>query len=177
MNFKIKKSIPLIAVFAIPVILILTVVILVSFPRMFGVPETDFLYYINSEFEIRKTSLIVEDKKAIYSVKDEKLYFDEADSLNSSQITLYYFDVKSMTHSVITVSDALNLLLDPNEKSQNGYQVKIGRKSIGTFPFNAIRNDKISTYLKNDYTGYKIDLGFSSFDSFNQYKFIGWIKE
>ncbi len=162
----VKKSLPLIIAIILPIIMVIIVVLLVALPGIFGSPDTDFLYGKRSELDIANVNI---------SVSNNRLMIEKPDSLSESNIKLYRYDVKNRVNTPITVQDAMELQVDPQEESPDGYKISPGRSTEGSFPFNIFREDSLSVYLKGNGTGCKIDLELSAGNNLTDIMFIGWI--
>ena len=158
-----KEKLPLIVGIGLPIFLIIFVAVSVYLPSLFVKPKYNFIYATGSLYDYDIN--VIDGRLSVNS----KYYPDTTYRRIPSQPTLFLYDVVNDKSKQITLTQAQSYILDPSDKSPDGFTV--GRSESGDssfFPFFYGRNDR-GRYLMGKGLNRKVT------DQNYDFKFIGWI--
>jgi hypothetical protein len=166
-----KKHFTLIIGIAIPLVMILLVATSIYLPGFFVQPEFNFLY-VTGEDRYWGYSYSVEDGPLTreYNVPDDD--FDTA----RSELRLFIYDVTHNESREVTFEEAVQLQLDPDKESPDGFEVTYGSRGENFLFMFGSYTDYNSQYLVGRGVSKKLDLDVGADNSYyGSFKFLGWI--
>ncbi len=183
---EIKKNFPLIFGISIPIVMVLFVAASIYLPTLFAKPHSNFLYasgidypsaypgdYVNPQYQYSVQNGMLQ-KDPIKQVQSGKYQFPP---LVQAAPKLYIYDVSKNENTEISFGDAQKLILDPNSKSPDGFEIVAKNNNDGFFPFfwggNSYYNAR---FLKGHGFSKKLDLRLETVPYPYAFNFLGWIK-
>lgn len=168
MNIKYENKLVIMAL-SVPLLMIVMVAFSIYLPGIFIKPKYDFLYAIGN-YNYASYRHSVENHMLIkIPVEDLEVYSE----ISPSPITFYVYDVSSNTSEEISENQAMQLNLNSNNESPDGFEIE-GRYGGGSSLF-SYSGGGYHQYI----TGYNISkkLNIDSDNSyFREFNFIGWIE-
>ncbi|MEX2054791.1 MAG: hypothetical protein WD972_01290 [Candidatus Andersenbacteria bacterium] len=175
---NLKKNIPLIVGLAIPVIMVIVVAATIYLPRLANKPQTDFLYQTGGDYYTQRQYVVENGKLIKLDIPDEDLEkIPPYERARTKNVTLYRYDAQTNTNQELSLAEAQELNLDPNNESPDGFTISRGSYGGDIFSMFGGGTSQRKWYLKSDRTSFEIDLKNTSDEYWydNGSNFVGWI--
>lgn len=161
-----KDNTSLILGLSIPFLMILMIMISILVPKMFNQPLVNFVYMTGDDYTYQSgQKYIVTDGKIVENVRVNENHPAQ------ERVKIYLYDVSSKKSTLVEESALTKFILDPNEKSLDGYSV-IRSGGGGSFFFGP--SDYNARYLSGHGLGEKINIPES--EKPFTFRFLGWVK-
>ena len=174
---NIKKNLPLIFGIAIPLLMIIFVALSIYIPQLFVKPQYNFLYLIgNNNCYIPGGNNI-----KVYSVQGGTISKNDQAGLCSNSVKgtrFFIYDVSTNKNREVTMEEAINLKLDNNFQSPDGFKIINGSSNEGFFPFFSYSSSDYNTwYLSGHNVSKKINIQQNGYTYYYDFVFLGWINK
>ena len=177
-----KKNLPLIAGIAIPIALILFVTGSIYIPGIFIHPRYNFLYasggFYGRPYQVIDGHLAIATDTATQAAGTPAAPMPGYPP--GGQQTFFVYDVATNQSHEISPADAVQLTLDANEQSPDGFTVVSGNSGSGFFPFfSGSTGDYNARYLEGHNMSRKLNLSATTgnYPYPYSFRFIGWITD
>lgn len=167
------QNISLIIGLTIPLAMILFIAIAINGPRWFNAvepPAYDFLYTTGRRNAY--TAFLVKDARLIL----EKSTMPEGVNVPQTLTTHFFIHkVAENTSREISEDEAMNLALDPDLRSPDGFSIERGRR-VSWFIFGHSRNNNNRYLMKENYSQkFEWETRSSNYNYSRSFRFVGWI--
>ena len=168
---RLKEKLPLIVALSLPLFLVAFILVSVYLPRLFVRPTEDFVFVLGDYLAGQE-----------YQVDAGHLTYtpimDPNDKQKHRSVQMYLFSTASNTSQAITLEEAQQYSLDTSHKSTDGFEIICGSQSSSFFIFFDSYEDCSEKYISGKGASLKLNIpGQSSYDYYNRFHFIGWVKK
>lgn len=165
----IRKHLPLILGFSIPLLMIIFLVLIIYLPGFFVHPQYNFLYSINQGYYSKSNYLVENNRLVIQPNYYTNTYTD------TSEPQLFIYDLTTSQAREVSLTEAQQLHLSSSTLSPDGFEIKHGSREDGFFPFFFYSGTDYNTlYIIGHNATEKLSISQSP-NYYDSFKFIGWI--
>jgi hypothetical protein len=176
---KPTKNVPLIIGISLPVVFIIIISVIIFLPSLFIKPKYNFLYS-NSDsyytYDFNRYSSTFEVLNGRLSIS--QLSTTTGITYKTGTPPLFVYDVKTNTSHQVDFNEVQKYVIDPGPSSPDGYIVKYEYGNNGIFELFGSGGNQSGYVLSKGNTSKKLNglISGSYYYSYNNLKFIGWIK-